>query len=322
MCMRDTARGDDCFQAWEETISQTFVPLRARPSRSGSGKFHGEVTTTPLGCVSLSEVHAARAVIERTPLLIRRSDPELYKVGMQISGTSVIEQAGRETLLRPGDLAIYDTSRPYRIAVSDHFAMSVAMFPRDRLRLPASLVLANTAVRLDGREATGSLLTQFIRDISRTTVGPPEVSSRHLGDALIDLTGAVLAHRFAQGTDELRLSASLVRLFAEATDYIDRHLTDPDLSPHTVAKAHFVSLRQLQKAFEATNSSVASAIRTRRLELCSRDLASPAHAHEPVAMIGAKWGFRDPSHFSRLFRAAFGLTPRDYRRAHGGGHVE
>jgi AraC family L-rhamnose operon transcriptional activator RhaR len=34
----------------------------------------------------------------------------------------------------------------------------------------------------------------------------------------------------------------------------------------------------------------------------------------PVAAIGAKVGWPDPAYFSRRFRAAFGVAPRDYRR--------
>jgi AraC family L-rhamnose operon transcriptional activator RhaR len=34
----------------------------------------------------------------------------------------------------------------------------------------------------------------------------------------------------------------------------------------------------------------------------------------PVAAIGAKVGWADPAYFSRRFRAAFGVSPRDYRR--------
>jgi AraC-like DNA-binding protein len=38
---------------------------------------------------------------------------------------------------------------------------------------------------------------------------------------------------------------------------------------------------------------------------------------EVVAAVGARWGYPDPAHFSRLFKASFGLSPRDYRASHG-----
>jgi AraC-like DNA-binding protein len=62
--------------------------------------------------------------------------------------------------------------------------------------------------------------------------------------------------------------------------------------------------------------SVSALIRSRRLERCRRDLVDPLLADVPLAVIGQRWGFSDAPHFSRLFRAAFGESPRDYRKGH------
>jgi AraC-like DNA-binding protein len=55
-------------------------------------------------------------------------------------------------------------------------------------------------------------------------------------------------------------------------------------------------------------------LRDRRLERCRRDLADPALGHLGAAEIAAAWGLRSPSHFSRLFRAAYGRPPSEARR--------
>jgi AraC-like DNA-binding protein len=36
-----------------------------------------------------------------------------------------------------------------------------------------------------------------------------------------------------------------------------------------------------------------------------------------VAAVGARWGYPDPAHFSRLFKATYGMGPRDYRASQG-----
>jgi AraC-like DNA-binding protein len=48
------------------------------------------------------------------------------------------------------------------------------------------------------------------------------------------------------------------------------------------------------------------------------DLLDPALAARPVSAIAARWGLVDPAHFSRLFRAAYGVSPVEYRRTMGG----
>ncbi|MFD8308462.1 helix-turn-helix domain-containing protein [Streptomyces sp. NPDC059690] len=55
-------------------------------------------------------------------------------------------------------------------------------------------------------------------------------------------------------------------------------------------------------------------MRTRRLERCARYLASPARAKEPISTVAAPWGLLDCRHFSRVFKAEYGETPRDFRR--------
>jgi AraC-like DNA-binding protein len=54
-------------------------------------------------------------------------------------------------------------------------------------------------------------------------------------------------------------------------------------------------------------------IRRRPVERCRRDLLDPARATEPVGAIGMRWGFRDAAHFSRVFRAAYGMPPAECR---------
>jgi hypothetical protein len=48
--------------------------------------------------------------------------------------------------------------------------------------------------------------------------------------------------------------------------FIQRPVSDPDLSPETIAAAHHISLRLLHKLFSEEGETVAGWIRTRRLE--------------------------------------------------------
>lgn len=41
----------------------------------------------------------------------------------------------------------------------------------------------------------------------------------------------------------------------------------------------------------------------------------------PYLVIGARWGYPDPAHFSRLFKSAYGVGPRDYRYHADAGRV-
>ena len=114
----------------------------------------------------------------------------------------------------------------------------------------------------------------------------------------------------AQGAGPLlrRYLRTLVR------GHIDEHLGDPALDPESIAAAHFISRRHLDRLFADGERTVAETIRDRRLERCRRDLEDPARAGDSVLDIAMRWGFVSPAHFSRAFRATYGMTPRELRQ--------
>ncbi|WP_368856961.1 helix-turn-helix domain-containing protein [Microbispora triticiradicis] len=59
-------------------------------------------------------------------------------------------------------------------------------------------------------------------------------------------------------------------------------------------------------------------IRRRRLEQCHRDLADPRQRSRRIQAIATRWGFTDAATFSRAFRAAYGMSPRDHRKLAAG----
>jgi AraC-like DNA-binding protein len=65
--------------------------------------------------------------------------------------------------------------------------------------------------------------------------------------------------------------------------FIDARLDDPELTTATIAAAHYISPRYLQKLFEAEGSTVTDWIRRRRLDHCKRELLDPRNAGSPSA---------------------------------------
>jgi AraC-like DNA-binding protein len=134
---------------------------------------------------------------------------------------------------------------------------------------------------------------------------------------VLDLLSVPLAARL--GSDR-RVSPDSRRraLLERIQGFTEQHLPDAGLPPGTVAGAHHVSLRYLHKLFEAEQATVAEWIRRRRLEHCRRDLLDPVLGERPVSAIASRWGLANPTHFSHAFRAAYGVTPLEYRRTADG----
>lgn len=131
-----------------------------------------------------------------------------------------------------------------------------------------------------------------------------------IGEATTHLVRALLTSA-ADGDPEPAALTDV--LFSRITWYLRTHLRDPALGPAQIAAAHNVSVRYLYKLFAEHHRSLEQWLITERLKGAARQLHEPASRHLPVAVIAARWGFDDAAHFSRRFRQAYGMTPREWR---------
>jgi AraC-like DNA-binding protein len=321
--MPDVARTNDLppgerFEFWKHVVSSTFVPLEVSSPR-GDADFLGRLRGTDLGSLRLVEVRAQAHTARRTARLVKLAPAGCYKIGVQLRGSSVLAQDGREATLAPGDFTVYDTDRPYTLAFNDSHRMLILVFPRDMLSLPQHRVAGLTATRLAG-EAGGmaALISPFlvkVADLLDEADAPQPCTAVRLAGNVVDLLATVLAERLDTTSDDpgTRHRALMLQIIA----FIEEHLGEADLAPAYIAAAHHISLRQLHKLFHASGTTAVGWIRRRRLEHCGHDLRDPRCAAWPVAAVGARWGYPDPAHFSRLFKATYGMGPRDYRACHG-----
>ena len=97
------------FSYWRELICDTFVGLDAE--RPGRG-FTGTLVSAPLGPLRLTEVRSVAQHVVRSPRQIERGRGDDVLVSVQRAGRGLVRQDGREALLRPGELALYDAARP------------------------------------------------------------------------------------------------------------------------------------------------------------------------------------------------------------------
>lgn len=296
-------------ERWRSIVCDTLGPLDMRISPDVP--LHGEITTGRLSDVGVANVRTSTPHgVHRTPGLIRKGDADLYRLVLPISGHPRLAQDGREVVLSPDTFGVYDFSRPYDLVYTDAVELAVFGFPRGLLPVPPGAVdrLTATAIPTTG---VGGLLAPMLGRVAREIGQYDPATAARLAPIMLDLLGTALAeHAGRPGPAESSEQTLLFRVEA----FIEQHLRDPDLTPATIAAAHHVSLRQLQRLFAAEQTSVSAWIRRRRLERCRRDLADPARSGLTVGAVGARWGLPDAAHFSRLFRTAFGVPPVDYRR--------
>ncbi|WP_425837892.1 helix-turn-helix domain-containing protein [Streptomyces fractus] len=298
---------DDRFDHWAQEMSQVFGGLDTRPVAAGA--FHGTATCDALGQLLLGSISAGPLRVRRTERLTARSEDDHYKVALQVAGTCVVEQDGVHGELGPGDLTICDTTRPYAFRYDTAFRTVLMLVPRAMLPVRPEAVRGLAARRLAGESGVAAVVGPFLRSLgeqARTCAAP---AATGLADGAASLMTALVSESLDRAAPAEPGHAMMLRIRA----HIDSRLSDPDLTPDSIAEAHGISRRYLFKLFAAEGLTVAGWIRTRRLERCARDLANPAAARQPIGVIAARWGLLDGRHFSRVFKTAYGRTPRDFR---------
>lgn len=250
--------------------------------------------------------------MHRTPALIACAPQRYFKFSLIERGTGMIVQNGRETALGPGDMALYDTDKPYSLVFDGDIRMSIVMFPRELLDIPSELLSQITAMRLDGGRGIGAMIRPYLSTLTHQ-IGEIDgrIASRLFRTAF-DMVGTLLESELGAATTATTHDGLMRRIL----DFIDERLSQPDLNPTQIASAHFISVRHLHALFSDQGTTVSTVIRTRRLDRCYDDLMNPILAARSVTSIGLDNGFLDAAHFSRTFRRHFGVPPSSIRQQH------
>jgi AraC-like DNA-binding protein len=113
-----------------------------------------------------------------------------------------------------------------------------------------------------------------------------------------------------------RVLADDLRVFERAARYIDANFASVELEPSQIWKAANVSRSRLYRVF-ASVGGISKYIAQQRLAEAYAALILPDE-HRTIASIAHDAGFANVSHFARAFRAAFGQTAGEVRRARAG----
>lgn len=294
---------------WRQVMSETFVPLTV--GETGGQALTGSIRSQRAGRLMVAQVASTAQDIHRTPRLISHTDAAYFQVALVTRGAGRVAQDGRDAVLRPGDFAVYETTRPFQWAFGEEWEASVFTIPQSSVQLTEPERRLLTARRLDGGAGMTGVVSRFLRDLGRHCHLVSEAQSERVTAQAADLVVSLL-DGYTAGNAVVRSSVQR-SLLVTVKDHIDRRLADPALRPAEIAAEASISLRYLHKLFAAEDCSVSEYIKQRRLQRCRRDLLDPRLARQSIAVIAFRWGFGDLSGFNRAFKATFGMTPRDLR---------
>ena len=260
----------------------------------------------------LSTAYSGGLAMRRTARHVRADAPERISLTLGVRGECETSQVGK-VLRRENQLHLLDLTTEYESRWPGPCAAIAFLADYTELDIPVGLV--RDSVPLLRMSPLYDLTRRHLRELPAIARQAPHPAAlAMLGFAAKDLVRALIAS-VNPGNPHSR-TARAESLRTVLLTYIDAHLHDPGLTPARIADEHGVSLRYLYQLFADEAESPAEAIWQRRLEGARRELAVRASHRTLISATARRWGFTDPRHFARRFRAAYGVTPSEWLRRH------
>jgi len=299
--------------AWRDRLSEVFVELdfaQASPEEQLSALVYeyefGDLTFIR------TVVKGGKHRVTRSQALIGKSRHNSFFIACPLRGEATFTQHDRTAVLRKGDLAILDSTQEYVADAEQGFEALWVRVPRHRIEGRLAHHSRLMAERIDGSTGVGRLASVMLRTAFREAPRVVATDANRVTNAILDLIGMSLSSRVAPPAMSSRSSQSTLRRIQR---YIEDHLDDEELTLRSVAKAHVVSARYVNRLFMQEGISAARWIRMRRLERCRADIEDPARRHLSISEIAFDHGFGNISSFNRAFKSRFHTTPTALRSA-------
>jgi AraC family transcriptional regulator, positive regulator of tynA and feaB len=296
----------DRFDFWHEIACRMILGHDARPDVTTG--FFAELEGGASEGIEVVTHRSAAIAFKRTSKHVSASTSDDILLCHQLVGTSYFEDPARQTDLKPGGLMLLDPMRPYSGRLEDDTQLLVAKLPRVALEARIGAASSLSLLSIGGTPISGILVGVFgsLAQCEGTRDDHATVADRTL-----DLVASCLAS--AAKTDHLALSNRKAMMALRVREAVEARLSDSLLTPDAIAAAVGCTARYANMVLAEQGTSIGRLIFERRLERCRLTLADVRMHHRSITDIAFGWGFKNLAHFSRSFKDAYGLTPRDFR---------
>ncbi|MBK8387566.1 MAG: helix-turn-helix domain-containing protein [Candidatus Accumulibacter propinquus] len=299
------------FPYWREVVCASITRLSVE--RRGSGPFLAEMRASSLGGLHIVTARADAHQRRRSREDIARETDDPFFLYLPLAGSLRLEYAdGQQLVAAPGTPCFLDPLRVARADAEAGLAHLTIKAPRPLL----APLLAQPAMRPPREPLLPTGLNALLVSYARSLMHAGPIDSDCQAAVAANFCGllALVLGASDDGRDAGR-GGTAQALLTAAQNWLSQHHADPSLNPAALASHLGVSLRYVHKLFESSGRSFSRTLVERRLHACHAALADPFRDRQTVADIAFANGFNDLSHFNRHFKAAYGMTPRDWRQA-------
>jgi AraC-like DNA-binding protein len=307
----DTAQvsQEKAFDFYREGICSAFMPLRPEPPVNSARPFRSRHVAYSLGEVALNIVTATPHPVFKDKREIAASNDEYYYINLQLAGRCRISQADEAVEIRSGQIAVFDSARPFALdhGQTDMLQVMSLMVPKTRVvcaPLDGPRVLSDHPIY-------GLALRHAVAAIAPTVRDESDDAALRLRDVVLGLTELALYGDTPPTCKHTRSSAN----YGKLCDLIRRHCREPRTNVSQIAGMAGLSVGTVRNIFTANKDTFGRRLLNERVALAKRVLRDPRYSYMTVAAVAYSCGFSDAAHFGRAFKASTGIAPGVWRKS-------
>ncbi|WP_188748979.1 helix-turn-helix domain-containing protein [Marinobacterium zhoushanense] len=296
------------LQYWDQFNANHFVGIRS--SSYVPEGLSATQQSLHMDDMKVSWIEGNGHVVERDQALVRAVPKEsvLVSIGM---GKNAFFYQGKDCAMLDDQYALlYRTDKPYLVGFTNQMSQLTIDIPFEKFRQRCQRDL-DSPLRIDTEDRLVKLL---IRNLCRQVIlfmqAPDADEAEAFQRKAWRLIEAMLGRQ--ESTSDGSSVALHHRLMAK--QYMDEHLSRPDLGVEEVAAALGISGRHLNRLFSEEELTPHQYLLEQRLQLAWNLLTHPSRHGYGIADVAYQCGFSSQAHFARVFRRHFGLTPTDARQ--------
>ena len=239
----------------------------------------------------------------RRPHIARNNSSE-FIVSIWLGGENNLNTLGRTHSGQAGDFTVTSTDNPFCVHVPNRGRACNLSLPTSWDRIGDTRLENTFGNMYPGSNRRHNGLVDYARHLLSR---PNALALPDASEKLYDVIALALNPRAK--------SEHQSGLLALMHNHINTHGASPDLSPAKVAATFDISVRYLHRLFATCDTSFTEYLIEQRLAQARHMLADPRHQHQKILAIAYDCGFRNINHFGLRFRARYGITPSEFRRA-------
>ena len=290
---------------WEDHNRTALVDLRtacfARDSLTST------MLNLPLASMRLTDIASNDHVIERSGTHIGRTPAGTVLLCLLAKGDASFFGAHGSERIGSSEAILYDSDEPFMYGFNSPMRQHIFQIPRTKFheltgreRLPQPMVFGKAD------ERTLSSFRRIFANTMRSSILRQTTADEQPEESFDGLFSMLLDSR-NRGNSRAQ--------YAMAKDFIASNFDQPGLSVGDVASAVGVSERQLSRVFADHGIGVAESIAEVRLAVAHDMLTSTSSSGLSIGEITRRVGYIHLSHFSRSFKARYGMTARDVKNS-------